>query len=253
MLEVDRIRVRYPGYSAPVLRDFSLSVGAGERVALIGPSGAGKTTLFRAITGFVPVESGSITVDGARVDAGDAHGVREIRKCVAFISQGHDLVDRLSVLQNVMAGALGRWSALRALRFLFLPNREEVGRAQAALDRVQLSEKLRARTSDLSGGQHQRVAIARALVHEPTLLLADEPIASLDPALSGQILTLLCDLAAESGVGLICSLHQHQFAASHFDRVVEIGSAQPALAPSTPAAAWAVAAAAASTGAAPAP
>jgi len=232
MLEVDRIRVRYPGHSAPVLQDFSLRVGAGERVALIGPSGAGKTTLFRAITGFIPIESGSIKVDGAEVSA-DARGVREIRKRVAFISQGHDLVDRLSVLQNVMAGALGRWSALRALRFLFLPNREEVGRAQAALDRVQLSEKLRARTSDLSGGQHQRVAIARALVHEPTLLLADEPIASLDPALSGQILTLLCDLAAESRVGLICSLHQHQFAASHFDRVVEIGSGQVLSAPAT--------------------
>ena len=226
MLEVDRIRVRYAGHAAPVLQDFSLRVDAGERVALIGPSGAGKTTLFRAITGFVPLESGRIRVDGAEVDSTDARSVREIRKRVATISQGHDLVDRLSVLQNVMAGALGRWSSLRALRFLFWPTGEEVGQARAALQRVGIPEKLRARTADLSGGQHQRVAIARALVHEPALLLADEPIASLDPALSDQILSLLCDLATESHVGLVCSLHQHQFAASHFDRIVEIGGRQ---------------------------
>jgi phosphonate transport system ATP-binding protein len=225
MLEVDRIAVRYPGHSAPVLQEFSLSVGAGERVALLGPSGAGKTTLFRAITGFVPLQAGRIEVDGAPVVSADIRGVRDIRKRVALISQGHDLVDRLNVLQNVMAGALGRWSSWHALRFLFWPSREEAEQAQAALARVRIPEKLHARTSDLSGGQHQRVAIARALVHEPALLLADEPIASLDPTLSEQILTLLCDLAAESGIGLVCSLHQHQFAATHFDRVVEIGRA----------------------------
>src|SRR5262249_31797896 len=136
MLEVDRVSVRYPGHTALVLREFSLRVEPGESVALIGPSGAGKTTLFRAITGFVAAASGRMVVDGAEVDSGQAQGIREIRKRVALISQGHDLVDRLSVYQNVMAGALGRWSSLRALRFLLWPRHGELEQAQAALQRV---------------------------------------------------------------------------------------------------------------------
>lgn len=225
MLEIDNIVVRYPGHAKPVLNGFTLQVAPGERVAIIGPSGAGKTTLFRTISGFLPLAAGRITVDGSSVNASQRAALRAVRKQVAVISQGHDLVDRLSVYQNVMAGALGRWSAAHALRFLMWPRRQELEQARAALQRVGLPDKLRARTSDLSGGQHQRVAIARAIVQEPKLLLADEPIASLDPALSEQILTLLCGLAREGNIALLCSLHQHQFAAKHFDRIIELGHA----------------------------
>jgi phosphonate transport system ATP-binding protein len=222
MLEIANVVVRYQGNAAPVLNGFSLRLAAGERVALIGPSGAGKTTLFRAISGFLPLEAGTITVDGASVAAAHGRELREVRRKVAVISQGHDLVDRLRVYQNVLAGALGRWSATHALRFLLWPKRRELDEARAALARVGIPDKLKARTTELSGGQHQRVAIARALVQQPSLMLADEPIASLDPALSEQILTLLCGLAKESGIALLCSLHQHQYAIKHFDRVVEL-------------------------------
>lgn len=205
-----------------VLNGVSLSLEPGEKVAVLGPSGAGKTTLMRAINGFVPLASGSITVDGIAVKGLHGKELRRLRSRIAVISQRHDLVDRLKVYQNVMAGALGRWSTLHALRFLFWPEADELAEAEQALRRVGLAQKLRERTSDISTGEQQRVAIARALVQHPSLLLADEPIASLDPELSDQILSLLCTVAEETGFALLCSLHQPEFADKYFDRVVRI-------------------------------
>jgi phosphonate transport system ATP-binding protein len=208
--------------SSPVLNGVSLSVDRGEKVAILGPSGAGKTTLFRAINGFVPICSGSITVDGVSVQGLRRKRVRQLRRHIAVVSQRHDLVDRLRVYQNVMAGALGRWSSWHALRFLLWPKREELAEAENALRRVGIAHKRRELTADISGGEHQRVAIARALIQQPALLLADEPIASLDPELSHQILALLCSLAEENGFALLCSLHQQEYACKYFDRVVRI-------------------------------
>ena len=207
----------------PVLEQVSLEVSRGERVAILGPSGSGKTTFFRAINGFVPYTSGSIQVDGIEVRQTRGRSRRALRSRIGVVSQRHDLVENLSVLQNVMAGALGRWSSWHALRFLIWPARDEIAEALAALKRVGLEQKRRSRTSSLSGGEHQRVAIARALVQQPVLLLADEPVASLDPALSEQTLALLCGLAQESNVTLLCSLHQPHLAERFFDRIVEIG------------------------------
>jgi len=222
LLTIENLVVVRSRKAPPVLHGISLSLERGEKVAVLGPSGAGKTTLIRTINGFVPFESGSITVDG--VSVGGLHGkrLRQLRTRIAVVSQRHDLVDRLKVYQNVMAGALGRWSAWRALRFLLWPKAEELAEAEQALQRVGLAQKLRARTSDISTGEHQRVAIARALVQRPALLLADEPIASLDPELSDQILSLLCTLADETGFALLCSLHQPEFAHRYFDRVIRI-------------------------------
>lgn len=208
--------------SPPVLNGVSLSVDRGEKVAILGPSGAGKTTLFRAINGFVPIRSGQITVDQVTVKGLHGKRLRQLRRHIAVVSQRHDLVDRLRVYQNVMAGALGRWSTWHAVRFLFWPLAEELAEAEHALHRVGIAHKLRERTSEISGGEHQRVAIARALVQQPLLLLADEPIASLDPELSDQILSLLCSLAEECGFALLCSLHQQEYAYKYFDRVVRI-------------------------------
>jgi len=191
-------------------------------VAILGASGAGKTSLLKAINGFVPAASGSILVDGVDVSNIRGRALRELRSRIGVISQRHDLVDNLRVYQNVMAGALGRWSSWHALRFLLWPLREELNEAGAALGRVGLERKLRARTSSLSGGEHQRVAIARALVQDPILLLADEPVASLDPALSQQTLELLCRLAEESGVTLLCTLHQPHLAEHYFERIIEM-------------------------------
>jgi phosphonate transport system ATP-binding protein len=208
--------------SSPVLNGVSLSVDSGEKVAILGPSGAGKTTLFRAINGFVPIRSGEITVDGISLQGLHGKRLRQLRRHIAVVSQRHDLVDRLRVHQNVMAGALGRWSAWHALRFLFWPRTDELAEAENALRRVGVAHKLRERTSEISGGEHQRVAIARTLVQRPLLLLADEPIASLDPELSDQILSLLCSLARETGFALFCSLHQPEYAYKYFDRVIRI-------------------------------
>jgi len=222
VLNITDLTVVRSNNTPPVLRGVSLSVDRGEKVAIVGPSGAGKTTLFRAINGFVPIQSGSISVDGVSVQGLRGKRLRQLRRDIAVVSQRHDLVDRLRVYQNVMAGALGRWSSLHALRFLLWPNAQELSEAESALRRVGIAHKLRERTSDISGGEHQRVAIARALVQQPALLLADEPIASLDPELSHQVLALLCSLADESGFALVCSLHQQEYAGKFFDRVVRI-------------------------------
>jgi len=222
VLEIHDLVVVRSKNSPPVLNGVSLSLGRGEKVAILGPSGAGKTTLFRAINGFIPIQSGNIIIDDIAVKGLHGKRLRQLRRHIAVVAQRHDLVDRLRVHQNVMAGALGRWSSWHALRFLFWPTTAEMAEAEHALRRVGLAQKLRERTSELSGGEHQRVAIARALVQQPSLLLADEPIASLDPELSDQILTLLCDLARETGFALFCSLHQQEYAYKYFDRVIKI-------------------------------
>jgi phosphonate transport system ATP-binding protein len=220
MLAIENLTVHYPTLSEPVLRGVNLVVEAGECVALVGHSGAGKTTLLRAITASVPVTGGRIMLDGVEVTAVRGAALRAIRSRIALIAQKHDLVDRLAVHQNVMAGALGRWSTARALRFLIWPTTDELREAADALASVMLEDKLRARTAELSGGQQQRVAIARALVQRPLVCLADEPVASLDPETSAHVLALLCDLAHSRGIGLLCSLHQPELAHRFFDRTV---------------------------------
>lgn len=227
MLAIENLTVGYSRLAEPALRDLSLSVAAGERVALVGPSGSGKTTLFRAISGFVPVTAGRIVIAGTDITRTRGRDLRTLRRGIGVIAQQHDLVDRLRVYQNVMAGALGRWTTPHALRFLFWPRYAEMEEARAALERVGVADKLRVRTSDLSGGQQQRVAIARALVQQPVVMLADEPIASLDPDMAQHILSLLCHLAAEARIALLCSLHQHEQAERHFDRIVRLQAGTP--------------------------
>jgi phosphonate transport system ATP-binding protein len=214
--------VRYPGSPRPALDGVNLEVRSGETLALVGPSGSGKTTLLRAINGLVPIDGGSILVEGIPVERTRGAALRRLRTRLAMIAQHHDLVDRLAVHQNVTAGALGRWSTAHALRYLIWPRESELDDARAALERVSIADKLHARTSALSGGERQRVAIARALMQEPQAILADEPIASLDPHLGAQIIDLLCRLTRESGIALICSLHQVQFAQDFFDRIVVV-------------------------------
>jgi len=221
LVEIRDLVVRYERRLA-VLDGLTLNVKRAERVAILGPSGAGKTSLLRAINGFAPAASGSIRVAGTEVTRLRGRELRALRSHIGVVSQRHDLVDQLSVYQNVMAGALGRWSSWRALRFLCWPFEDELAEARAALERVGLAHKCRARTAVLSGGEHQRVAIARALVQQPILLLADEPVASLDPELSEQILELLCGLAEDTDLTLICSLHQPHLAERYFDRIIEM-------------------------------
>ena len=224
LLRVDKLSVVPPGSAVPACSDVSFTLQRGERVALVGASGAGKTTLLRAINGSMPAKSGAVVLDREPLQVGDRRNVRALRRRIAVIPQKHDLVESLRVYHNVMAGALGRWSDMRALRFLFWPLPSELEEARLALDRVGLAEKLRARAGTLSGGQQQRVAIARALVQQPLLLLADEPVASLDPHSARQVLDLLCDLVERDGVALLCTLHQPELAEQYFPRILEMGA-----------------------------
>jgi phosphonate transport system ATP-binding protein len=222
LLHLRQAAVAPMGAARPVLESLDLRIGAGERVALVGPSGAGKTTLLRTLAGQHPPLRGQVILEGCDLFALRGEAFRRARSRVGLIAQKHDLIEPLRVDKNVMAGALGRWSSLHALRFLLWSTREELAEAEAALEGVGLASKLRARTSALSGGEQQRVAIARALVQAPRLLLADEPVASLDPRTAVEVLELLTRLTREHGMALVCSLHQPELAARFFDRILEV-------------------------------
>ena len=222
LLQVDKLCVVPPGSTVPACSDVSFTLSRGERAAMVGASGAGKSSLLRAINGSMPALSGEVVVDGRRLDPSRRGDLRQLRRRVAVIPQKHDLIESLRVYHNVMAGALGRRSDLSALRFLFWPLQAELEEARRALERVDLADKLRARAGALSGGQQQRVAIARALVQQPLLILADEPVASLDPPMAHQVLQLLCNLAEHDGVTLLCTLHQPELAERYFPRILEM-------------------------------
>ncbi|MDP1806351.1 MAG: ATP-binding cassette domain-containing protein, partial [Acidimicrobiales bacterium] len=193
-------------YDRPALDGVSFDVEAGEVVAVVGPSGAGKSTLFRAICGLVEPERGRVEIAGEQRGAG-----------VALVFQQHNLVRRLSALDNVVAGRLARLPLWRAL--LGRPGPSERKRALDLLHHVGIGELACARADRLSGGQQQRVAIARALAQGPRVLLADEPVASLDPASTALVLDALRQ-AAMSGVAVVCSLHQVELVAGFADRVI---------------------------------
>jgi len=206
----------------PVIRGADLEVEAGERIALVGPSGAGKTTLLRTLNGQIPPRAGLLLFEGQNLATLKGSELRRVRSHIGLVTQKHDLVERLRVDKNVMAGALGRWSTFHALRFLFWSSPTELAQAEAALSAVGLASKLREPTSALSGGEQQRVAIARVLIQAPRLLLADEPVASLDPRTAEEALDLLTGLTKARGMALICSLHQPELATRYFDRILEV-------------------------------
>ena len=222
LLRLSGVDVAPAVQSPAVLRKVSLELGQGECVALVGPSGSGKTTLLRTIAGLIPARAGTVWFEGRDLADPEPHQVRARRRRIAIVSQQHDLVQSLRVDKNVMAGALGRWSNWRALRFLALARAEELAECEATLEAVGLSGKARRSTASLSGGEQQRVAIARALIQAPALMLADEPIASLDPDTAEAILGLLTRLARSRRMSLICSLHQPLLAERHCDRVLEL-------------------------------
>ena len=198
----------------------SLVVGAGEHVALIGPSGAGKTTLFRILNLTLRPTEGRLRFDGADVAALGESALRRARTRIGTIYQQGNLVGRLRVVHNVLAGNLGRWSTPAALASLIRP--AEALEAHRALEQVGIPEKLYARTDELSGGQQQRVAIARLLVQNPGVILADEPVSSVDPSLAVTIVTLLRDLSAESRKTLLMNLHSVNLALAYFPRIVGV-------------------------------
>src|SRR5262245_32766530 len=222
-IEVNTLRKSFNGNAA--LRGVSLRIEQGEMVALLGASGSGKSTLLRHLNGLHCADAGNggeVRVLGRLVQSGGrlASDIRRQRADVAAIFQQFNLVDRLPVMVNVMAGALHRLPLWRAMTRSF--PREEMQRAYEALVRVGIERCAWQRASTLSGGQQQRAAISRALVQQARLILADEPVASLDPASSRRVMELLADLNRELGVTVVVSLHQVEHAFAFCPRTVAL-------------------------------
>jgi phosphonate transport system ATP-binding protein len=219
---LDRVSKRFNGTLA--VNGVSLTVPSGQSLVLVGPSGAGKTTLLRLMAGSVKPDEGSVFIHDR--DLAELSPGRELARLVGLVAQQYDLVVNLSVLQNVLAGRLGSWGLWRSLLSLVAPREKPL--AIQALTRVGMGERAYRRASQLSGGEQQRAAIARVLVQDPTVLLADEPVASLDPARAEDVLSLLTGVARESSKTLVASMHAVDFASRHFDRLVGVrnGSVQ---------------------------
>lgn len=208
------------GRQQVALDGVDLKVNHGERVALIGPSGAGKTTLFRLLNCTLRPTSGKLWIDGEDVDLLHGRRLRQVRRRIGSVYQQHNLVPRLKVIHNVLAGQLGRWPTLRSLSSLCKP--ADVELAHSALSQVEIAEKIFERTDELSGGQQQRVAIARVLVQNPEVVLADEPVSSVDPSLASTIVRLLIDISQNTRKTLVVSLHSVDLALAYFPRVIGI-------------------------------
>jgi phosphonate transport system ATP-binding protein len=202
------------------LDGITLNVNRGERVALIGPSGAGKTTLFRLLNCTLRPTSGKLWIDGEDVESLHGRRLRHARRRIGSVYQQHNLVSRLRVVHNVLAGRLGRWPTFGSLFSLAKP--ADVDVAYQALSRVEIAEKLFDRTDELSGGQQQRVAIARVLVQDPEVVLADEPVSSVDPTLASSIVRLLIEISRTTQKTLLVSLHSVDLALAYFPRVVGV-------------------------------
>ncbi len=201
----------------PAVDSVDLTVKPGEQVAIIGPSGAGKTTLLHLMAGLELPDAGTVTIDSRPLRSFQSCAKRA-RK-VGIMHQQFDLVDQLSALNNVLSGRLGEWGFLKSLWSLLLQPRER-DQALAALDRVGIRDRASIKTAHLSGGEQQRVALARLLLQNPQILLADEPVASVDPARSEELLLMLQHIAREEDLTLIVSLHSVDLALEHFPRIV---------------------------------
>lgn len=210
------------------LNNVSFCMTKPERVALIGPSGSGKSTLLRSISGLITTDrdSGSVTVMGRTVQSGGRLGseVRAARSTMGMIAQQFNLVGRLSLFTNVALGYLGKISGIRGL--LGLWTAEEKQKVMRALDHVGVAAMAGQRANTLSGGQQQRGAIARAIVQDAQVVLADEPVASLDPVTARKVMKLLVELNERDNVGVIVTLHQVDYAKTYCNRILALKDGQ---------------------------
>ncbi|MBI1623630.1 phosphonate ABC transporter ATP-binding protein [Comamonas suwonensis] len=214
MITIRNLRKSYG--SNHVLHGIDMDVKAGEFVVMLGLSGAGKSTLLRCMNGLNQPDSGQLQVGG--IDLMQKHSRRELARHVAMVFQHHNLVQRLSVRKNVLTGRLGQVGTLASVLQLF--RQSDIALADACLQRVGLAHKADERTEALSGGQMQRVGIARALAQQPQVILADEPVASLDPKTARSVLQYLREATRELGIAVVCNLHQVDYAKEFGDRIV---------------------------------
>ena len=214
---IDDVTVRYRN-GVTALKGVSLDIAGGEMVSIVGLSGSGKSTLIRTINGLVPVTSGTVTVGGVRVDLARGRDLRRLRGEIGMIFQSFNLAGRTSVLNNVLVGRFSRTSWWRSLLGAPTPHDREL--AFEALDRVGILAKAWTRADALSGGQQQRVAIARALAQEPRLMLADEPVASLDPPTAIAVMNDLQRINRDLGITVLTNLHLMDLARRYATRMI---------------------------------
>lgn len=216
-VQVDQVSVTYPN-GTRALRDVSLRVEPGEMVSIVGLSGSGKSTLIRTINGLVDATSGTVTVGPHTVTGLRGRALREVRGHIGMIFQGFNLAERTDVFHNVLVGRFAHSPAWRTL--LGLPSADDRELALRALDSVGMLEKVWARGGALSGGQKQRVAIARALTQEPSVMLADEPVASLDPPTAHAVMSDLRRINRERGLTVLVNIHLMDLARQYTTRMI---------------------------------
>jgi len=214
MLEIKNLKKTFES-GTEALRGVDLKVNKGEFLSILGPSGSGKTTLLRSVNGLEKIDKGEIFFDNKKINK---IFLSEVQKKTGMIFQEFNLVNNLSAINNVLTGLLNSSSKLFSMFYLF--TKEQKLEALKALETVGLLDKAYSRADELSGGQRQRVGIARAIIKKPTLLLADEPIASLDPKAADLIMSLLKKINKEFKITIICNLHQVELAAKYSDRIV---------------------------------
>ncbi len=218
VLTVSDLKVRYSAKGPEILKGIDFEVKDDDFLAIIGPSGAGKSTLIRAVNRLVEPTSGRITLLGEDVCSLNPRQLRGLRRNVGMIFQEFNLINRMSVMDNVLSGRLGYTGNLRSL-FRAFPQ-TDINQALYYLDRVGLSDHVNKRADELSGGQRQRVGIARALMQRPKLLLLDEPTSALDPKISREVMHLIRDIARELKVPALCNIHDVQLAKEFCNRII---------------------------------
>jgi phosphonate transport system ATP-binding protein len=219
-LSLVNVNKNYGAHKA--IRDINLHVNPGEFVVLLGPSGAGKSTIFKCVSQLIRPDSGEVCLNDQQINHLKGNALRLQRRKIGLIFQQFNLVSRLSALQNVLLGRLGHMPTWKANLGLFSEADRQL--CLRSLDRVGMLNKAYQRSDTLSGGQQQRVAIARVMAQESALILADEPVASLDPVTSRQVLSQLKEIAAESNMAILCSLHQTDLALEFADRIIAMSS-----------------------------
>lgn len=225
LLEIRNL-TKYYGKSTPALHDVGFSVKEGELVAIIGPSGAGKSTLLRCINRMIEASSGEVIFAGSDVLKANKHELRRIRTKIGMVFQHYNLVDRLTVIENILHGRLGYKSTMSGVLGRYTD--EEKRQAFHIIDILGLTDYVYQRCDQLSGGQKQRVGIGRALVQNPSLILCDEPIASLDPNASKIIMDHLHNICKQMKITVVVNLHQVHVAFKYADRIIGIKQGQVA-------------------------
>jgi len=222
-IEIKELRKTFDN-GTKAIQGVNLKINEGEFVVILGASGSGKTTLLRSINGLVKCEKGEIRFDNNIISSST---LPLLRKQTGMVFQDFNLVNNLSSINNVLTGLLDSSNTLMSMMYLFTKNQKKL--ALSCLEKVGLLDKAYDRVDQLSGGQKQRVGIARAIIKNPTLLLADEPVASLDPMISDSIMTLLWNIRQQVGLTVICNLHQVDLALKYSDRIIGLSGGRVVL------------------------